>query len=67
MIAVLMGGYSAEREISLLSGQAVYKALTVAKIKCFSFDLNEKNLDDLWKMKFDNRCPPALCVELLRW
>ena len=48
-----MGGYSAEREISLLSGQAVYKALTEAKIKCFSFDLNEKNLDDLWKMKFD--------------
>jgi len=53
MIAVLMGGYSAEREISLLSGQAVYKALTEAKIKCFSFDLNEKNLDDLWKTKFD--------------
>ena len=48
-----MGGYSAEREISLLSGQAVYKALTEAKIKCFSFDLNEKNLDDLWKTKFD--------------
>ena len=48
-----MGGYSAEREISLLSGQAVYNALTEAKIKCFSFDLNEKNLDDLWKTKFD--------------
>jgi len=26
MIAVLMGGYSAEREISLMSGKAVYKA-----------------------------------------
>jgi D-alanine-D-alanine ligase-like ATP-grasp enzyme len=27
MIAVLMGGYSTEREISLMSGKAVYKAL----------------------------------------
>jgi D-alanine-D-alanine ligase len=52
MIAVLMGGYSAEREISLLSGEAVYKALCESKIDCFSFDLNEKNLDELWKMKF---------------
>ncbi len=47
-----MGGYSAEREISLLSGEAVYKALCESKIDCFSFDLNEKNLDELWKMKF---------------
>jgi D-alanine-D-alanine ligase len=52
MIAVLMGGYSAEREISLLSGNAVYQALIDIKIDCFSFDLNNKNLDELWKMKF---------------
>ena len=53
MIAVLMGGYSAEREISLLSGNAVYQALIDSKIDCFSFDLNNKNLDELWKMKFN--------------
>ena len=48
-----MGGYSAEREISLLSGNAVYQALIESKIDCFSFDLNDKNLDELWKMKFN--------------
>ena len=53
MIAVLMGGYSAEREISLLSGNAVFQALIDSKIDCFSFDLNDKNLDELWKMKFN--------------
>jgi len=53
MIAVLMGGYSAEREISLLSGEAVHKALIESKIDCFPFDLNDKNLDELWKIKFD--------------
>ena len=47
-----MGGYSAEREISLLSGNAVYQALIDRKIDCFSFDLNDKNLDELWKMNF---------------
>ena len=52
MIAVLMGGYSAEREISLLSGEAVYKSLCESKIDCFPFDLNDKNLDELWKLKF---------------
>lgn len=48
-----MGGYSAEREISLLSGNAVYQALIDSKIDCFSFDLNDKNLDELWKIKFN--------------
>ena len=48
-----MGGYSAEREISLLSGNAVFQALIDSKIDCFSFDLNDKNLDELWKMKFN--------------
>ncbi len=48
-----MGGYSTEREISLLSGSAVYKALCESKIDCFSFDLNKNNLDDLWNKEFD--------------
>ena len=53
MIAVLMGGYSAEREISLLSGEAVYQALCESRIDCFSFDLNDQNLQELWKIDFN--------------
>ena len=53
MIAVLMGGYSAEREISLMSGQAVYKALLKNNVECFSFDLTKDNLDKLWTQEFD--------------
>ncbi len=53
MIAVLMGGYSAERKISLLSGKAVYQALIKSNIDCFSFDLNHENLETLWEKEFD--------------
>ena len=53
MIAVLMGGYSTEREISLMSGKAVYKALLNNNVECFPFDLNEDNLDKLWSKEFD--------------
>jgi len=53
MIAVLMGGYSAEREISLMSGKAVYKALLKNNVDCFPFDLTEDNLDKLWIKEFD--------------
>ena len=53
MIAVLMGGYSAEREISLMSGEAVYKALLKNNVECFPFDLTEDNLDKLWTKEFD--------------
>ena len=53
MIAVLMGGYSAEREISLKSGQAVYEALIANNIECFAFDVTKDNLDSLWQKQFD--------------
>ncbi len=53
MIAVLMGGYSAERKISLLSGNAVYQALLKSNVDCFLFDLNHENLDTLWEKEFD--------------
>ena len=53
MIAVLMGGYSAEREISLMSGKGVYKALLKNNIECFPFDLTKDNLDKLWIKEFD--------------
>ncbi len=48
-----MGGYSAEREISLISGKAVYEALVRSKVDCFSFDLKEDNLDKLWSRDFE--------------
>ena len=53
MIAVLMGGNSAEREVSLESGEAVYIALKTQNIECFKFDWNGDNLADLWSKKFD--------------
>jgi len=53
MIVVLMGGYSTEREISLMSGKAVYKALLKNNVECFPFDLTEDNLDKLWIKEFD--------------
>ena len=53
MIAVLMGGNSTEREISLMSGKAVYKALLKNNVECFPFDLTEDNLDKLWIKEFD--------------
>ena len=51
MIAVLMGGFSAERDISLKSGEAVYQALLSSKINCFAFDLKKNNLSQLWQKK----------------
>lgn len=53
MIAVLMGGNSAERAISLNSGKAVYNALKNQGISCFKFDWYGDNLDQLWTKKFD--------------
>lgn len=52
-IAVLMGGNSAEREISLNSGEAVYDALRNQGVNCFKFDWLEDNLEQLWQQKFD--------------
>ncbi|MDC9726585.1 MAG: D-alanine--D-alanine ligase [Candidatus Thioglobus sp.] len=53
MIAVLMGGNSAERSVSLKSGEAVYQALTNQHIPCFKFDWQGDNLDQLWQTTFD--------------
>jgi len=53
MIAVLMGGNSAERAVSLNSGEAVYQSLKNQAIECFQFDWQGDNLDDLWSKSFD--------------
>jgi D-alanine-D-alanine ligase len=51
-VAVLMGGRSAEREVSLKSGGMVLKALRSRGIDAHPFDPRERPLEDLMKEKF---------------
>ena len=43
-VAVLMGGFSAEREISLMSGGGVLKALQAMGVNAYAFDPAEREL-----------------------
>jgi D-alanine-D-alanine ligase len=52
-VAVLMGGQSAEREISLKSGNAVYEALKKAGVDAFKFDPQQNLLRELLDLKAD--------------
>jgi D-alanine-D-alanine ligase len=52
-VAVLMGGPSAEREISLLSGNGVLAALREKGIDAYAFDPAVQSLFDLPREKFD--------------
>jgi D-alanine-D-alanine ligase len=52
-VAVIMGGLSAEREISLKSGNAVYAALRKAGVDAFKLDLQENALKQLLELKAD--------------
>jgi D-alanine-D-alanine ligase len=52
-VAVLLGGRSAEREISLLSGNAVLAALRARGVDAHPFDPAERRLDELIRMGFD--------------
>ncbi len=58
-VAVLMGGRSAEREVSLMSGQGVLKALQTSGVDAHAFDPAERDLSDLKREGFD-RCFIAL-------
>lgn len=58
-VAVLMGGASAEREISLLSGNAVLKALQSQGVNAHAFDPAEKSIFELKTEQYD-RCFIAL-------
>ena len=51
-VAVLMGGPSAEREISLISGKAVLKALNEKGVDAHAFDPKERELSDLKREGF---------------
>jgi len=52
-VAVLMGGRSAEREISLNSGAAVLKALQAKGVDAHGLDVSDNVLMDLQAAKFD--------------
>jgi len=58
-VAVLMGGGSAEREISLMSGNGVLKALKSKGVDAYPFDPAERDLFDL-KREGYARCFIAL-------
>ena len=58
-VAVLMGGRSAEREISILSGSGVIKALQSQGVDAHDFDPAERELSDLKREGFQ-RCFIAL-------
>lgn len=52
-VAVLMGGRSAEREISLMSGKAVLGALRERGVDAFAFDPADRALADLKRDGFE--------------
>ena len=58
-VAVLMGGASAEREISLLSGGGVLRALVARGVDAHAFDPAERDISELKKDGFA-RCFIAL-------
>ena len=58
-VAVLMGGRSAEREVSLMSGAGVLKALQSKGVDAHAFDPAERDLGDLKRDGF-GRCFIAL-------
>ncbi|MDO9359618.1 MAG: D-alanine--D-alanine ligase [Polaromonas sp.] len=58
-VAVLLGGRSAEREISLMSGQGVLQALRSRGVDAHAFDPAEREIGELKAERFD-RCFIAL-------
>ena len=58
-VAVLMGGKSAEREVSLMSGSGVLKALQSKGVDAHAFDPAERDLVELKRKNF-KRCFIAL-------
>jgi D-alanine-D-alanine ligase len=58
-VAVLMGGKSAEREVSLMSGAGVLKALQSKGVNAHAFDPAQRDLSEL-KRKGFKRCFIAL-------
>ena len=58
-VAVLLGGHSAEREVSLMSGTGVLQALRSRGVDAHAFDPAQRDLSELRKEQF-SRCFIAL-------
>ena len=58
-VAVLLGGRSAEREVSLMSGRGVLEALRSRGVDAYAFDPAERDIGDLRREGFQ-RCFIAL-------
>ena len=58
-VAVLLGGHSAEREVSLMSGRGVLEALRSRGVDAHAFDPAERDLGELKRENFE-RCFIAL-------
>ncbi|MBE0369318.1 D-alanine--D-alanine ligase [Pseudoalteromonas aurantia] len=52
-VAVLLGGSSAEREVSLMSGKAVLNGLLAAGVDAVAFDPAQRNILELKALKID--------------
>lgn len=52
-VAVLMGGRSAEREISLMSGKEVFESLKRSGVDAHAVDVNDESLKRLSQQNFD--------------
>ena len=52
-VAVLMGGYSGEREVSLMSGAGVLQALRSQGVDAHAFDPSERDLNELKRDGFN--------------
>jgi len=52
-VLVLMGGWSNEREISLISGKYVLESLISSGVNAISFDLNKDNLHEIKQINPD--------------
>ncbi len=57
-IAILSGGFSCEREISLMSGKAVKKALDSLSYNAIEIDVDSKIAEKLKKLL-------SLCMDLM--
>ena len=62
-VAVMLGGTSAERPVSLNSGAAVLAALTRTGVDAHAFDPARRNLSDLAAGGFDREIGRASCRE----
>ena len=63
-VAVLCGGYSSERKISLMTGKAVWQALLNKDIDAYLVDTKNEFLNQITEKKL---CISLDCSSWIRW